>query len=829
MPQLIPVIVGIAATAAAAEFSVAAAVGGFLGLSSATAIGAIASAIGMIVSLSTSLVIGALTPTKKAAPLQANQSDRTGLFRTAIAARPVVYGQTLVSGQMVYVGSSGADSRYLHCVVLLADHPIQSVDAVWINDTRIDAAVWDSSGNVVSGTLSGLVRVRAYLGAQTAADSDLLAECPEVPSSFVGYGCSYLYVRLLADRDKFASSLQNIAAEVHGKSDIYDPRDASTGYTNNWALCVRDYLVSSFGMACAADELDDASFIAAANISAEAVAINAGGTDTQARYTCDGSFLLDSKRIDILTRLLTAGAGALTYVQGRHRLHAGAYEAPSDSLDTSDMAGPVQLITARPGREIYNALRGTFINPADRWQAAAFPAVYSSTYDAEDGERIWSSVELPFTADSTRAQRIATLMLKRSRYQMQIKVPVKYAALRFAVKQVLAVDIPDFGFSAKPFEVSGWSFDPASGQVSLVLDETAAAAFTWAYDAAQDQPVTLTSTLANPLAIPAPTSLAVTATTQIQADGGAAPALLVTWGTPAFPFLQSFEVQWRTGGGSPGPWNSLFTDAQVARAVLAPVMIGGAYDVRVRACTALARGAWSSTVAGTGAADTTAPSAPTSLAVLGILRGFSLRWIKATAPDLAVTEVEENTAGTWYPIGETAGSSFIRQGFAPGDQAYHRLRSRDLSGNRSGYTSVVGPTTVPAAVTSDISPGAVSVTTSTNWSGSISAAPGGYTGWVTVASMTVGASGQSGQLLVNFGIDGGALSDDFLVQNGLQLLLDGSALAATITRDATKRAFAQASITGAHTLTLEVYAYSASSFYSAQVTAASMTATFLKR
>jgi len=822
MPQLVPVIIGAAATIGAEALGVAA----FVGIESATAAAALYSAIGLAVSVATSLVLNALMPAAKKNGLNTSQASRTQSYRTAVAARPVVYGKTLVSGQIVYIGTTGADNRYLHVVVLLADHPIEAVDAVWINDVRIPAASWDGAGNVVAGSLAGLVRVRPYLGTQTTADADLVSETGEWLSTSVGYGCSYLYVRLLADRAVFPANLQNVAAEVRGKNTIYDPRSGTTGYTRNWALCVRDYLASEQGMACAADELDDDYFIAAANVADEAVYTTADHSASQPRYTCDGSFTLDAKRIDILTRLLTAGAGTLTYVQGRHRLHAGAYEAPSDSLRPADFAGTVKLITARSGAETYNGLRGTFVNPADRWQAAAFPAIFSTTWDAQDGERIWHSIDLPFTTDSIRAQRIATVMLQRSRYAMQLQAPVKYGGLRFAVKQVVAVTLPDLGFADKPFEVTGWIFEPTSGQVSLLLEETAAAAYSWGYDLAQPQPVTLRSTLANPLAIPACASLTVTATTQMQADGTAMPALLASWTPPSFPYLQSFEVQWRTTSG-PGDWHSEFVDASQPRKVIAAVMIGTSYDVRVRACSALTRGAWSTTATGTGAADTTAPGAPTGLTALGILRGVQLRWTRDSAPDLDVTEIWESVDGgsTWYRFGESNSDTFNRNGLNPGDTANYKLRSRDLSGNTSGFTAATALVTVPTANTNDITPNAVSTTSTAAWTGSYSSSS-----YDSAVSLVVGEAGVSGELLVQYGIDGGSYALDGTIILYAQLLIDGVLLSSLLTGEGSKRAFARTTISDLHTLAVQIAGVDAAGFgYTPSVTAVSITATFIKR
>ncbi len=829
MPAIIPVIAAVAAAAAVEAAAITITV---LGVTISTS--TLAAVVGLVVSVAASMLVNSLTAPKKQQPLAAQQADRSQSYRSSVGPRTVTYGKALVAGPICFLGASGSSNEYLHYVLPLADHVIAGVDAVWINDQRIAASDWGggSSGTLSSGTFSGLIRVRVYDGTQTAADSDLVSESGGTwPSTSVGYGVAYLYLRLSADRDKFSAGLQNVAAEIRGKADILDPRDSSVGYTNNWALCVLDYMQAGFGMRCAADELDDAFWIAAANLSDEAVAIEATGTITQARYTCDGSFGLDEKRRDVLARLLTAGAGSLTYVQGRYRLHGGAYEAPSDTFSGDDVdRGPVQLTTATAGAAIFNAVQGTFVNPAAHWQAMPFPAVYSTTYDAEDGERIWQSIEFRFTTDATRAQRLARMMLKLGRLQRQIKAPVRYAALRYAVHQTLAVTMDEFALTSAPYTIVGWSFDPATKKISLVLQETSAAAYAWDWDHATDVPAPVSAPVASPLSIPAPTGLAVAATTTLQADGGVAPALLVTWATAAHPFVRSHEVQSRLASG-PGAWNSLEVPTPTTRAALAPVLVGVSYDVRVRAVTGLARGAWTSNVTGTGAPDTTAPGVPSGFAVLGVLRGFALRWTKATDPDLDVTEVEEATAGTWYKIGETRADTYLRQGYTAGNQALYRLRSRDASGNLSAYCTPSALVTVPAAVTNDISVGAVSQTNVAGWTGS-------YSGGLTIAiAMTVGEVGYSGDLIVQYGINGGDWQQTiFDVTNYCELRLDGVAVASHMTQEGTKMGAVRLAISGLHTVQLYFSAFNNgnAAFWgfgasTPRITSALVITTFLKR
>jgi hypothetical protein len=124
------------------------------------------------------------------------------------------------------------------------------------------------------------------------AQPDLLTDCVDKgwDADHRLRGIAYLYVRLEHNATAFAYGIPNVSCVLRGKK-LYDPRTLTTVWSENPALAVRDYLLSADGLRCAADEIDEVSFIAAANICDELVSIpdGAGGfTATQKRYTCNG-------------------------------------------------------------------------------------------------------------------------------------------------------------------------------------------------------------------------------------------------------------------------------------------------------------------------------------------------------------------------------------------------------------------------------------------------------------------------------------------------------------------------------------------------------------
>jgi hypothetical protein len=197
------------------------------------------------------------------------QDTRSQTLRTPIGDRVTLYGQFKVGGVMTYLHNS-SDNSTLHVLVTFAGHEIHAFREVYLNADRVQ---FDLDGNVVSKYLFA-AKVWYGLGTDTS-DAALLAELRSIDGggwtdAHAQKGCAKLLLRFSYNQDLFPNGLPNITALVLGKS-IYDPRTATTGYTNNAALCIRDYLLSPDGLACTTAELNDDSFTAAANTADELV------------------------------------------------------------------------------------------------------------------------------------------------------------------------------------------------------------------------------------------------------------------------------------------------------------------------------------------------------------------------------------------------------------------------------------------------------------------------------------------------------------------------------------------------------------------------------
>jgi len=605
--------------------------------------------------------------------------------RDATASSDFVYGEVRKGGTVAFYESTGAENKYLHQVIVLAGHEIEEIGDIYINDEVVS---WNASTGLVSGDWGDKIRIRKHLGDQTTADADLVGET-SVGSSFVGNGIAYLYVRYEYDRDVFANGLPLVTAKTKGKK-VYDPRSSATVYSNNAALCMRDFIVSEYGLNDSA--IDDVSFSVAANESDENVSLSGGGTEK--RYTINGIVKASSPIGDVLGKMSTACAGTLFWGSGYWKLKVGAYSSPVKTLTLDDLRGPIALQTRTSMRDNFNGVSGTFNNADEDFITMDYPPIKSSVFEVEDGgDELLLDLPLPFTTSAPMAQRLAKLTLYRGREQMNISADFGLEAFDVEVGDIIAFDNERYGFDGKEFEVVGWRF--ASNQeagdlrVSLTLQETSAAAFDWNAEEA--------AIISNNTTLPVYTAgmtvlgLSVSEGGLTQSDGTRISTAIVDWSDVTNAYLERYEVQWKPTADT--SYSSTFTSQSDIE--LSPIVDGVEYTFRVRAVSANGyRGPFAS-VAFTGGGDVTAPSLPTAITAVGGFEYITIRWTRPSNADFSYVEVYENTSNTTSgatKVGDSAGNEFVRTNLSISQTKYYFLKSVDYSGNKSAFTSGVSGT-----------------------------------------------------------------------------------------------------------------------------------------
>jgi hypothetical protein len=362
-----------------------------------------------------------------------------------------------------------------------------TVKSTWVDYGR-HVYIETMMGNQTPGTTF----VGMTIGTPNEGDPTDLQHPPTNPwtANCSAVGRTVVFLRLNYDSTIFANGIPEISFLVHGKNNILDPRPSpvTTVYTENSALCFADYMVNQdYGYRCAyGNEIDIDDLITDANICDETVALAAGGTEPT--YTCNGQFELSMTRGEILQHMLSSCGGRLTYSAGQFRCNPAAWAGTSVTL--TPPAGPIQIASG-PFRwkpklsvhDLFNAVKGTFVSPLTNWQQTDFPPYmqdsihgYSSPFPygdallaADDGERRYLDIQLPFTISVATAQRLAKLELMRRRQQGTGTFSFNLSGVQMTTLDVIAVTLPFFSWVGKLLEISAWRFTLTSNGGAVAL------------------------------------------------------------------------------------------------------------------------------------------------------------------------------------------------------------------------------------------------------------------------------------------------------------------------------------------------------------------------
>jgi hypothetical protein len=329
---------------------------------------------------------------------------------------------------------------------------------------------------------------------------------------------------------------------------VYGGVNSSACYTTNAALVAADYLANSIWGYGAQYAVESATPVPFNNIGIEALTTAANVCDQQVElaigqgstppgpvqyesmYAANGHFDLSMKRGDVLKNILSACAGRFLYVGGIYSIIPG-YWVPAGfpdgfpivsagttiSLDLSAIAcgGEPEWKPNVKIRELFNGVKGTYVNPSNKYEPGDFPAYCQDAlhgYDPDNllpqfggdinlavdlGIRRWKDIHFPFTISASMAQRLAKIELLRGRNQEANGVgtgtfPVTLAGYQCVPWDILSATSNQFKWtvdSPKLLEVTDVSFvatEVGSGKakaialtVRLEVQETSADIYSW--------------------------------------------------------------------------------------------------------------------------------------------------------------------------------------------------------------------------------------------------------------------------------------------------------------------------------------------------------------
>jgi hypothetical protein len=542
----------------------------FVGTTAAAAMGtATLAAIGLATSVVLGAAMRALTPKPRATTI-ANRGYQVNARGSALD-HQIIYGQVRTGGAIVYDEATGDNNQYLHRVIAVAGHEVDSFVKFYLNGEEVTV---NSSGVVTAPAQYAnkvVIRTKSGTDDQDAEDSLVKSSAGLWTTNHRLSGIAYMYVKFTYDADAFPNGVPTVTALVKGKK-VKDPSTGVVAWSDNPALCLRDYLTNTkYGLGEEDANVDDALVATAKTVCDTHI----NGKD---KFSCNGVFTTAEIPSDIIEDVLSSMGGSLWYSQGKWRMKPAYWTDPVLTLNEDDLRSSVSVSTRHSRRDNFNVVKGTFRGEESNWEVTDYPQVTNNDFlVADGGQESVVDVDLPFTSTFVEARRLARITLESNRQQLVVTAAFGLRALEVQVGDNVRLTNSRFGWQDKEFEVVAWTFGLVEGldlQVNLTLKETAASIFDEVDDGAiyeRDN-----TNLPDPF-ISVAAGISISSELSIVNEGVVGTLVIDLTGSVG-GFSSDYEVEYRPSGSS----EYIFVGRSSSRQFRVNFIEDGYYDVRTR-------------------------------------------------------------------------------------------------------------------------------------------------------------------------------------------------------------------------------------------------------
>lgn len=641
-------------------------------------------------------------------------------IRQSDAPWQIIYGTMKTGGVYTFGHTIKAEQKF-YAAITLAGHAVSEITTLYLDDKEVTlggpnpTTDWSDNSGDFARNGNSKVKIEKLLGGGPSGTLSF-----EVPSLWTlahqQLGRAYVVLVMIYNEKVFPEGLPDPTFLINGKS-LYDPRTSSSAFSDNAALCALDYLINTeYGLGATwPDDFDTSNWEDAADICDESVALAAGGTES--RYTINGAFDVTMSHEEVLREFAFAMAGSIAYFGGKWRCFPGKWRTPVMTIDESMIVSVVSARTKQNRNELFNAVKGVYVSPEANYEVTDFPEVTNSTYETEDGRRLYEDVSYPFTHSPAACQRLAKIELERVRQGAEVELECTLAAYQLQYEDNVYLTLDKFGWSSKTFNVEDVQLRVKRGPsgpytvVRLLLRETASGIFTWS---AEETTVDLSAntTLPDPFDVEDLAGLVVESGTDHlikTTDGTIITRLNITWTAPTDVFISDggkIELQYKLSSAS--RWLPAgFVDGGLTEAYISPVQDGVSYDVRARFINGLgATGDWAQNLNHSAVGKTEPPSNVSGFAGTFTNGETHLSWTHISDVDLSHYKIKRGSswaAGTLIADG-VVGNSYIDTTLMTAGSNTYWIKAVDTSGNESASaTSVLvnlaGPNEVNSLMT----------------------------------------------------------------------------------------------------------------------------------
>lgn len=450
----------------------------------------------------------------------------------------IAYGRVRTGGmETIPPITSGADSAFLHKTLTLTGHEIDSYNYTHFDvDTIANAAIGPmafttSDGRVNSGPFREHAWIRHYRGTATdSADRILIGVDSTAFGNARARGIAKVSIQFKFNQDIF-QSIPTITFTYQGKR-CYDPRlDATPGanptnasyivWTQNPALCLADYLMSSYGGEYAASEIDWASVVTAATSCDVSVSVPSG---VQPRYTCNGVIFAAEAFTENVKALTDAMLGRVIFSDGRWRMYAGSWQTPTFTIQKSDWVSGLSIRFEQGREKRFNRMKCWYVDREREYQRVECNPRFNATYRAADGaEDIETETEQLLCDNEFEAQRKTEFLLRQSRNQIMVigRLPPRFQNIALWDTGTIVFD--HLGWSSKTFRAVGIDMNP-DGSMDCAFAEEQSSDWT-------DMP-SVNYNSASIAALPAPNVTTPSAPQSFSVSSQVNGTLMFEWTTP---------------------------------------------------------------------------------------------------------------------------------------------------------------------------------------------------------------------------------------------------------------------------------------------------------
>lgn len=493
------------------------------------------------------------------------------------------YGRAKLGGIRAFFDSRNAR---LYQLIMAHHGQIDAFEQFYVGDLAITR---DFSGSVTSWPFNTYMRIVEHDGnPDQGADGEMLFAWPDVwTSAHRLRGIAYWFVDMASPP---AADFQGVFPEGYNTpitcicrlSQVYDPRNDTTAWSDNASLCILDYILSPDGYRLSIDEVDLESFAAFADICDEDVPLAGGGTEK--RYRIWGIYGLTDEPQSVMGKMRAACDAEIYQTSaGKIGIRGGTWEPPTVTIHEGDILGH-SMEQGNSRFSAFNSLKILFTSPDHDFQTTeATP--WEDLEDQDERGVLESSLNLDMVPSPTQARRLAKIHIAKANPTWKGTVSANLSALDALGERTVRLVIPELDID-DAFFVAGFAIRPDLTGVDISVMSISEASYTWSTTEESTSPPAAQDTRPD-LDFPVPQSLVLTKSSGI---------VTATVASPGRGDL-ALKVQIRAGAGS--LWQDMATLTQTT-ASFNPGTVSSSTTFQARAQWQGALGAvgqWSSPLA----------------------------------------------------------------------------------------------------------------------------------------------------------------------------------------------------------------------------------------